>query len=77
MDENQNDNAKLLARLGALQTNAIIQNMNPYVIQQRKNTDCMRQNCPFVEWEQDMSRTIPFCGKSGDFCNGQCIPREY
>lgn len=76
MNKNQNNNAKALVQSCFLQTNAIIQNMNPYVIQQHKNIDSIRQTCPFVEWEQDMSRTIPFCGKSGGFCNGQCIFRK-
>lgn len=33
----------------------------------------MYENCPFVEWEQDMNATIPFCKKDGGFCNFQCI----
>ena len=37
----------------------------------------LRDNCPFIEWEQDMGRTIPFCGRDGGntFCNMQCIRR--
>lgn len=37
----------------------------------------LQENCPFIEWEQDMGRTIPFCGRDGGnaFCNMQCIRR--
>lgn len=30
------------------------------------------QNCPSVEWEQDMGKSIPFCGLDGDMCDMQC-----
>lgn len=32
-----------------------------------------QQNCPFIEWEQDMGAHIPFCKKDGGFCDLQCI----
>lgn len=31
------------------------------------------QNCPSIEYEQDMGKTIPFCRLDGQLCNGQCI----
>ena len=33
----------------------------------------IRDNCPLVEWEHDMGASIPFCKKTGDFCNMQCV----
>lgn len=32
-----------------------------------------QENCPFVEWEQDMGMHIPFCRKTHEPCNLQCI----
>ena len=34
-----------------------------------------QNNCPAVEWEQDMIATIPFCRLDGQMCNMQCLRR--
>lgn len=34
-------------------------------------------NCPSVEWEQDMHANIPFCKLDGEMCNMQCKNRNY
>lgn len=34
-------------------------------------------NCPSVEWEQDMHANIPFCKLDGKMCNMQCRNRNY
>ncbi len=34
------------------------------------------QNCPSVEWEQDMGAHIPFCKLDGEMCNMQCRNRN-
>ena len=30
------------------------------------------RECPFVEFEQDMGHSIPFCRLDGQMCNMQC-----
>ena len=34
-------------------------------------------NCPSVEWEQNMHANIPFCKLDGEMCNMQCRSRNY
>lgn len=29
--------------------------------------------CPEIEWEHDMSATIPFCRLTNDICDGHCM----
>ena len=31
-----------------------------------------QQNCPNIEWWQDMNAHIPFCKIDGDVCDMQC-----
>ena len=38
---------------------------------QSPNNDYVK-NCPKVEWEEDMGKTIPFCKIDGQLCNQQC-----
>lgn len=33
----------------------------------------MQENCPMIEWEQDMGAHVPFCKRDGDMCNMQCM----
>ncbi len=34
-------------------------------------------NCPSVEWEQDMGAHIPFCKLDNEMCNMQCKDRNF
>jgi len=36
----------------------------------------LQKNCPMVEWEQDMGKTIPCCKLYKSNCNGQCTFKE-
>ena len=36
----------------------------------------LQENCPFIEWEQDMGAHIPFCRLTNDFCDMQCMKGE-
>lgn len=29
--------------------------------------------CPYIEYEQDMNATVPFCKLDNKFCNHQCL----
>lgn len=36
----------------------------------------VQDNCPNIEWEQDMGARIPFCKIDNEFCNMQCVRRN-
>lgn len=61
-----------LANVFAAQTRALLYNLQPDVIADRKTKQQKIENCQYVEWEQDMGRKIPFCKKTGEYCSGQC-----
>ena len=44
--------------------------------EQYKRKKTMQENCPFVEWEQDMGMHIPFCKKTNEPCNLQCMRKS-
>ena len=67
-----NDAAEIMAKVFAQQTNALLYNLRPDVIEQKKRLEKQRANCPYIEWEQDMGFKVPYCGKTGQYCNGQC-----
>ena len=61
-----------LADVFAAQTRALLYNLQPDVLADRKARQQKIQNCKYVEWEQDMGRKIPFCKITGEYCSGQC-----
>jgi hypothetical protein len=64
--------AEAMAQVFAAQTRALLYNLQPDVIADRKKREQKIENCPHVEWEQDMGRKIPFCKITGEYCSGQC-----
>ena len=40
-----------------------------YIVSNKKDYE---QECPFIEFEQDMDHAIPFCRLDGQMCNAQC-----
>lgn len=61
-----------LANVFATQTRALLYNLRPDVIAGREARQQKIKNCQYVEWEQDMGKSIPFCKITGEYCNGQC-----
>ena len=61
-----------LANVFAAQTRALLYNLQPDVIADKKARQQKIENCQYVEWEQDMGRKIPFCKITGAYCSGQC-----
>lgn len=35
-----------------------------------------QENCPNIEWEQDMGKTVPFCKLDSEMCNMQCMRQK-
>lgn len=60
-----------LANVFAAQTRALLYNLQPDVLADRKARQQKIENCKYVEWEQDMGRRIPFCKITGKYCSGQ------
>jgi len=54
-------------------TENIIKSFVNYDPEREKVLKEIRDNCPLVKWEHDMGASIPFCKKTGDFCNMQCV----
>ncbi len=74
MDEiNNTNNAEMMAKMFEQQTNAMLYNFRPDVIEKRKRVDELRNSCPSIEWEQDMGFKIPHCKLTNQYCNGQCL----
>ena len=46
-------------------------------IEQKRADAEFVNNCPSVEWEQDMYANIPFCKLDGEMCNMQCKNRNF
>jgi hypothetical protein len=67
------NNAEEMAKVFEWQTNAILYNLRPDVIEQKKRLEKQRVNCPHIEWEQDMGFKVPYCRKTGEYCNCQCL----
>ncbi len=65
-----------IAKMCTEQTNAILYNLQPQIIAQRKIRQQIIENCPYTEYEHDMSQTFLFCKLTGEFCNGQCIKQR-
>ena len=61
-----------LAQVFAEQTSALLYNLHPDVIADKKARQQQIENCLYVECEQDMGRKIPFCKITGEYCSGQC-----
>lgn len=61
-----------IEKMNAVQVLALLYNLQPDVIADRKARQQKIENCQYVEWEQDMGKTIPFCKKTGEYCSGQC-----
>ena len=61
-----------LADVFTAQTRALLYNLQPDVLADRKARQQKIENCKYVEWEQDMGRKIPFCKITGGYCSGQC-----
>ena len=68
--------AASIAKMCAEQTSALIYNLRPDVIAYQKSKQHIIENCPFVEWEQDMCRKIPVCKKTNQYCSAQCAYRD-
>lgn len=43
-----------------------------YLARQKREKET-QDNCPNIEWEQDIGKHIPFCKIDGDMCNMQCM----
>ncbi len=50
-------------------------NVHNMIDQEKADTQFVN-NCPSVEWEQDMHANIPFCKLDGEMCNMQCRSRK-
>jgi len=61
-----------LAKIFEQQTNALLYNLRPDVIEKRKRDSEFVQNCPNVEWEREMGFSVPVCSIDGQYCNRQC-----
>lgn len=68
-----NDTAEIMMRVFEEQTNALLYNLRPDIIEQKKRLEKQQANCPHIEWEQDMGFKVPYCGKTGQYCNVQCF----
>ena len=68
--------AEMMAKVFEQQTNAILYNLRPDVIERRKRVDEKRNICLYVEWEQDMGLKIPYCKLTNQYCNGQCLEKR-
>ena len=64
--------SEALAEIFAAQTRALLYNLQPDIIADKKARQQKIENCQSVEWEQDMGRKIPFCKITGNYCSGQC-----
>ena len=42
-------------------------------LKKEKRKEDLQQNCPDIEWEQDMNARIPFCRLTNDFCDLHCM----
>ena len=71
-----NNAAEILMKAFEEQTNALLYNLRPDVIEQKKRIEKQRASCPYIEWEQDMGKTIPCCKLYKSNCNGQCTFKE-
>ena len=72
--EKANNNvAEMMMKVFAGQTNVLLYNLRPDIIEQNKRLEKQRANCPHIEWEQDMGFKVSYCGKTGQYCNGQCF----
>lgn len=65
--------AEIIMKACEEQTNTLLYNLRPDVIEQKKRLEEQRANCPHIEWEQDMEFKVPYCGKTSQYCNGQCF----
>ena len=65
--------AEIIMKVCEEQTNSLLYNLSPDVIEQKKKLEKQRANCPYIEWEQDMGFKVPYCGKTSQYCNGQCF----
>ena len=61
-----------LAKLFELQTNAILYNLRPDVIEKQRRNSEFVQNCPNVKWEREMGFSVSVCSIDGQYCNRQC-----
>ena len=61
-----------MAKLFEQQTNALLYNLRPDVIEKRRRDSEFIQNCPNVKWEREMGFSVPVCSIDGQYCNRQC-----
>lgn len=64
--------SEAMAQVFAAQTRALLYNLQPDVIADKKARQQQIETCFYVEWAQDMGRKIPFCKITGEYCSGQC-----
>lgn len=62
-----------MAKFCAMQTAAVVNSLSPEAIRQRKLIEQEIEHCDYVEWEQDMGKTIPVCKMLRQPCYAQCI----
>lgn len=43
---------------------------------EEKQKRFIMENCPLIEYEQDMGAHIPFCRMNNEPCNMQCLERK-
>lgn len=67
------NNAENMAKMCAEQTNALLYNLRPDVIAYKKEKQRMIENCPMVEFENDMGAIISYCKLNNSLCDAQCI----
>ena len=73
MEKANNDAAEIIMKACEEQTNSLLYNLRPDVIEQKKKLEKQRANCPYIEWEQDMGFKVPYCRKTSQYCDGQCF----
>ena len=56
-----------------LMNQAILHGLCTFDSEQEKRMTEQMQNCPYIEYEQDMGFRISFCEMDGQLCNGQCM----
>ena len=67
------NDAEILMKMCEQQTNAILYNLRPDIIEKRKRIDEQRNSCQFIEWDYDMGFKIAYCKLTNRYCNGQCL----
>ena len=73
MEKTDNYAAERIMKACKAQTDTLLYNLRPDVIERKKRIEKQRRYCPHIEWEQDMGFKIPYCRFTNQYCNGQCF----